>query len=242
MIPMNDYVNEICLLLLCSLVTATQSTNSFSVVGLLLGIVLICAQSFNRERMRIAALVIFALISCVYSVLLSYLPLVAYAAMHERLWVVRFLWLVPFAAQVMSGDAISSQQLVWVLTLCTIASILGIRDVRRKTEYRGLQRAYDALREQALEERASLFDRGAVTKKGTLECETAEAAYSSSFFEGLTEREMAVANLVAEGMDNREISQKLFLSEGTVRNHISSILSKKGLKNRTQIAIKYFHG
>ena len=59
-------------------------------------------------------------------------------------------------------------------------------------------------------------------------------------FEDLTQREIAVAQLVAEGMDNREISQRLFLSEGTIRNHISAILSKKQLTNRTQIAVLYY--
>lgn len=39
-----------------------------------------------------------------------------------------------------------------------------------------------------------------------------------------------------------EIASTLFLSEGTVRNHISSILSKKALSNRTQIAVLYYRG
>lgn len=56
----------------------------------------------------------------------------------------------------------------------------------------------------------------------------------------LTEREHAVVELVAEGLDNREIAGRLFLSEGTVRNHISTILQKLALKNRTQLAIYYY--
>ena len=56
----------------------------------------------------------------------------------------------------------------------------------------------------------------------------------------LTERERAIVELVAEGMDNKEIAATLFLSEGTVRNHISAILQKLGLKNRTQLAIAYY--
>ena len=53
----------------------------------------------------------------------------------------------------------------------------------------------------------------------------------------LTERERAVVSLVAEGKDNREIASELHLSEGTVRNHISMVLAKLALKNRTQIAV-----
>lgn len=59
-------------------------------------------------------------------------------------------------------------------------------------------------------------------------------------FACLTEREREVAELIADGLDNREIAQAAYLSEGTVRNHISTILSKLHLKNRTQIAIAYW--
>lgn len=59
-------------------------------------------------------------------------------------------------------------------------------------------------------------------------------------FACLTEREYEVARLVAEGLDNREIAATAYLSEGTVRNNISSILSKMNLKNRTQIAVTYY--
>ena len=59
---------------------------------------------------------------------------------------------------------------------------------------------------------------------------------------GLTERELEVVELVAQGLDNREIAERAFMGEGTVRNHISSILSKLGLKNRTQIAVLYYRG
>lgn len=59
---------------------------------------------------------------------------------------------------------------------------------------------------------------------------------------GLTERENALCALVAEGLSNREIGEKLFLSEGTVRNYLSSILSKLELRDRTQLAIYYLTG
>lgn len=45
---------------------------------------------------------------------------------------------------------------------------------------------------------------------------------------------------VAEGLSNKEIAEKLFLSEGTVRNYISTILSKLGLRDRTNLAIFYY--
>ena len=58
---------------------------------------------------------------------------------------------------------------------------------------------------------------------------------------GLTEREIEVVELVAQGLDNREIAARLYMGEGTVRNHISAILQKLDLRNRTQIAVMYYH-
>lgn len=55
-------------------------------------------------------------------------------------------------------------------------------------------------------------------------------------------RELEVIELLAEGLSNREISQRLFISEGTVKNYITSILDKTNLKHRTQIAIYYLKG
>lgn len=57
---------------------------------------------------------------------------------------------------------------------------------------------------------------------------------------GLTDRETEVVELVAQGLDNREIAAKLYMGEGTVRNHISAILQKLNLRNRTQIAVMYY--
>ena len=53
----------------------------------------------------------------------------------------------------------------------------------------------------------------------------------------LTEREIEVLRLIAKGMSNTDISDRLFLSEGTVRNHVSAILAKLGVSDRTQAAI-----
>lgn len=55
-------------------------------------------------------------------------------------------------------------------------------------------------------------------------------------FTDLTPQEMQVLSLIAEGQTNREIADKLFLSEGTVRNYVSSILSKLEVSNRAEAA------
>ncbi|MFT8311160.1 MAG: response regulator transcription factor [Sporolactobacillus sp.] len=56
----------------------------------------------------------------------------------------------------------------------------------------------------------------------------------------LSERELSIIKQVANGKSNREIAQNLFLSEGTVRNYISTILEKLALRDRTQLAIFYY--
>ncbi|MDO5754827.1 MAG: response regulator transcription factor [Tissierellia bacterium] len=56
----------------------------------------------------------------------------------------------------------------------------------------------------------------------------------------LTPRESDILKLVAEGFSNREIAQALYLSEGTVRNYLSNLLTKLELRDRTQLAIYYY--
>jgi NarL family two-component system response regulator LiaR len=53
----------------------------------------------------------------------------------------------------------------------------------------------------------------------------------------LTDREIEVLRLIAKGLNNTDIADRLFLSEGTVRNHVSTILAKLGVSDRTQAAV-----
>lgn len=64
-----------------------------------------------------------------------------------------------------------------------------------------------------------------------------ERSSSASAFHDLSEREMQVLMLVAAGKSNAEIGKELHLSPTTVRNHVSTILSKLGLANRIEAAI-----
>lgn len=60
---------------------------------------------------------------------------------------------------------------------------------------------------------------------------------SSLLTDKLTERETDVLRLLAKGLNNVEIAGQLHLSEGTVRNHVSAILDKLGVSDRTQAAV-----
>ena len=57
---------------------------------------------------------------------------------------------------------------------------------------------------------------------------------------GITEKEIDLIRLVADGKNNKEIANLLFLSEGTIRNYISTILEKLELRDRTQLACFYY--
>lgn len=59
---------------------------------------------------------------------------------------------------------------------------------------------------------------------------------------GYSERELDIVKAVAEGLSNKEIAAKLFISEGTVKNYITSILSKENLSHRTALAVYYLTG
>ena len=76
----------------------------------------------------------------------------------------------------------------------------------------------------------------AVTQRIFQEVRKAAKEEEASAFSALTQQEKHVLLLVSEGKTNREIAKALFLGEGTVRNYVSSILSKLGVSNRAEAA------
>ena len=76
----------------------------------------------------------------------------------------------------------------------------------------------------------------AVTQRVFQEVRRAVKEEEASAFSHLSQQEKHVLLLVSEGKTNREIAKQLFLGEGTVRNYVSSILSKLGVNNRAEAA------
>ncbi len=76
----------------------------------------------------------------------------------------------------------------------------------------------------------------AVTQRVIQEVRRAVKEEESSAFATLSQQEKHVLLLVSEGRTNREIAKALYLGEGTVRNYVSSILSKLGVSNRAEAA------
>jgi DNA-binding NarL/FixJ family response regulator len=64
------------------------------------------------------------------------------------------------------------------------------------------------------------------------------AAQMEQLVEPLSERELEILALIARGASNKEIASQLFIAEGTVKNHVTHILGKLGVRDRTQAALK----
>ena len=66
---------------------------------------------------------------------------------------------------------------------------------------------------------------------------TKENVSEEQAYGDLTEREREIASLLAEGLTNRQIADKLYISEGTVKNYISSIYDKTGIHDRVKLVV-----
>lgn len=74
--------------------------------------------------------------------------------------------------------------------------------------------------------------------RGLTQVQKPSNPYHPEIFDPLTEREIEILRLMASGFNNREIAGSFNLSEGTVKNHVSSILSKLGVRDRTRAVLK----
>lgn len=254
--PMDEVVDEIAILVLCVMLLIWQGVDFFAPVGCAAVVAMACLCHCLMAPGRVGVQCLFYIGAAFWTDFAIYLPVAVYAALRERSWVVRLLWLVPLAVQVVRG-VLLPVVLLCLAVLCAVAAVMAIRAVRSRSERDGLRFAYDDMRERQLALRTRLDELQdqqwgvapvAHGDHGVQAAQVARCGFTRSkpedlaAFMDLTERELAVVRLVAQGMDNREIANNLFLAEGTVRNHISTILAKKGLANRTQLAVAYYRG
>lgn len=111
---------------------------------------------------------------------------------------------------------------------------LGVKGYLLKQDYKSLPAALHAAMDGQ-----SVFGGAVIDKLPSLMSKSTESNEFDYRKYDISEKEYEVIQLVADGFSNKEISQKLFLSEGTVRNYLSTILEKLNLRDRTQLAIFY---
>ena len=109
---------------------------------------------------------------------------------------------------------------------------IGAKGYILKQDFEGIAPALEAVMGGQ-----SVFGDKIVTKLPELMKPKSDFNYTSY---GISDKEKEILELVAEGKSNKEISSELFLSEGTVRNYISSLLDKLSLRDRTQLAVFYY--
>ena len=109
---------------------------------------------------------------------------------------------------------------------------IGAKGYILKQDFEGIAPALEAVMRGQ-----SVFGSEVVTKLPHLIKE--KSGFDRSAYD-ISEKEEQIITLVAEGMSNKEIAAELFLSEGTVRNYISTVLEKLDLRDRTQLAIFYY--
>lgn len=74
-----------------------------------------------------------------------------------------------------------------------------------------------------------------------IDTDTVDSVFLGEKCDQLTPREIEVLNLIARCHTNREIAQELYIAEGTVKAHVTNILNRLGLRNRSQLAIYAHH-
>lgn len=184
------------------------------------------------------------------------------AALYELMRSVRepLPWKVAPAAALFPAVALAARggvapALLLVVAVAALAALLSMRTCALTAQRDLTRRTRDDLFERELCVRDALAagrtatgdpgvtDDGAAAGGGVVAGASAAAAELDARpreFECLTEREYEIVRLVAEGLDSHEIAAEAFISEGTVRNRISSVLSKTGYKNRTQLAVAWW--
>lgn len=105
-----------------------------------------------------------------------------------------------------------------------------LKDISSEELVRGIQTVYEGnvLLQPDVAKKMFRFMGQKTNKQNNIE---------KSIFSELTKKEYEIALLIGQGKSNKEISKTLFITEGTVKNHITKILDKLDLRDRTQLAV-----
>lgn len=233
---MEDLMDEMTVLALCCALLLWQPAEPFAVAAALGAIILCCLRPAGAPLVaRAAAQLAFLAATAAWPFWSLFLPVGVYVGLRERPWPLRLAWAAALAASI--GRGLLTPAMACSLTvLCAVAAALAVRASRSQAERAALRRRGDSLRERMLQ-----LAEGPAMPSSDASAATSPAGHPDDPepFDDLTERELAIVRQVARGLDNKDIAAELYLSEGTVRNHISAVLQKKGLKNRTQLAVLY---
>lgn len=107
-----------------------------------------------------------------------------------------------------------------------------LKDIKSDDLIKGIKTVYDgnALLQPEIATKV-------VKELGFARLSTIPKPCTAHLIDKLTPREIEITNLIAQGKSNRDISKLLYITEGTVRNHVTNILVKLELRDRTQIAL-----
>lgn len=227
---MERMIDSTAILVVCLVFKALVGFEPYDIVGLLIASIAVCAVALLRPvAARVVSLSAFLAACVVLPFDHAFLPVAACLCMFERNMAMKLSWTVAWMLMAALFDA---SHPMLVLCLCIAAALLAWNTARDHDDLRYLSESRNYAN-------SKVFALSQERRKATTEKAAASDEGEPDFdpLEGLTQRERQVAMLVSKGKDNSAIAEELFLSEGTVRNYISTILSKKQLKNRTQLAV-----
>lgn len=240
-----------------------------AVACLLVAVIAVLGCEWTRSRWRLLAPVFFCVLSAVVPEGLFLVPAATYELcrfIREPLpWRAAPLAVpMPFACAA-AVHHVPAGTVVLSAALCALAALVSMRTGALLAQRDLRHRARDEYRERELVEVEGRLVRGrvdfdsrvtgAADRPDGTSAADAEPAHAAMLphlaalstdgrcraaFSQLTDREYEVVALIAEGLDNHEIAAAAFISEGTVRNRISSSLQKTGYKNRTQLAVAWW--
>lgn len=117
---------------------------------------------------------------------------------------------------------------------------LGVRGYLIKQEVANIAPALRSVMTGQMVLGGEVMDRVDALMGASAVAENTKEKQGRALREILSDREFEIIELIAQGLDNKEIAATIYISEGTVRNHVSTMLQKLSLKNRTQLAVYYY--